>query len=377
MSPEFALRYFLPAAAFVIGACIGSFLNVVIYRLPNGLRVNEPRRSFCPACKRQIPFYLNIPLVSWVMLGGKCRWCGASISFRYFLVELLTAFVFLAVWLHAFSAQGWGATLALWSFVALLIAATYIDLDHFIIPDSITLGGLGAGLVASFFFPALHGEDSMWRGLVMALAGAALGYGLLWLVVLMGKMMFGKIAHQFDEPVPFTISQPGGEETPILIKLGDHEYDWQEVFFREWDRMEMDVDSLAIDGASREIRESFHVVPDGFEIDGEKVSLETVKTVSGTVRSAVVPREAMGFGDVKFIAMIGAFLGWQAVLFTIFSASVIGAVVGVAQKIGLRETWSRPLPFGPYLALGAFLWLFTGPALWMWYLRFVRDAMGR
>jgi len=374
MSPELALTYFLPITAFAIGACIGSFLNVVIYRLPNDLKVNQPKRSFCPSCKTQIPFYLNIPLVSWVMLRGKCKWCGKEIAFRYFLVELLTAICFLAIWKHGFAQLGIGGVIALWILMALLIAATFIDFDHFIIPDSITLGGLVVGLICSFLVPELHKQDAMWRGLAQGALGAAIGYMMLWMIVLMGKMMFGKISHQFDEPTKFEFSQQGGEEESIIIKLGEHQYEWHEVFFRKWDRLELDTQEVYFNDQKQEMTDSFRVVGDGFEVDGKKTDLGDVKKVTGTCTKAVVPREAMGFGDVKFIAMIGAFLGWQAVLFTVFAASIIGAVIGVLQKISGREQWSRPLPFGPYLALGAVLWMFTGPFIWFWYIGLFSSA---
>lgn len=377
MSPQVLFDYFLPAIAFAMGACIGSFLNVVIYRLPNGLSVNEPKRSFCPKCKTQIPIHLNIPLVTWLMLRGKCKWCRSPIAFRYFLVELLTAICFLAVWKHAIVPLGLPGVVALWVLVSLLLAATFIDIDHFIIPDSITIGGTVAGLVASFAIPTLHGQTVWWKGGVEGLVGAAVGFVMLWLIVLMGKMMFGKIHHRFDEPAEFEISQPGGEDAPIVIRLGEHTYEWGDVFFRKWDRLEMEVLELSFDGEKVEMKEGFRVLGDALELDGERVELDTVKKVTGKILSAVVPREAMGFGDVKFMAMIGAFLGWDAAIFTIFAASILGAIVGLVQKFVLREEWARPLPFGPYLALGAFLWMFTGPAIWFWYVGILRGALGR
>lgn len=376
MAPQLILDTLLPTLAFAMGACIGSFLNVVIYRIPNGMSVDEPRRSFCPSCKTQIPIHLNIPLVSWLWLRGKCKWCGTKIDFRYFLVELLTAICFLALYKIGVAPYGLQGVVALWILASLLIAATFIDFDHFIIPDSITIGGTVVGLIASFAVPALHGEEIWWRGGVMGLIGAAIGFGFLWLIVLMGKMLFGKIHHRFDEPAGFEISQPGGEEEPIIIQLGEHRYEWTDVFFRKWDRLELEIQELAFDDEPKEFR-TFRVLGDALELDGERVELDTVKKVSGRITSAVVPREAMGYGDVKFMAMIGAFLGWQAALFTIFAASVIGAVVGLLQKGVFREQWSRPLPFGPYLTLGAFLWIFTGPAIWVWYIGLLRGALGR
>lgn len=376
MTPDQILAYVLPVFAFAIGASIGSFLNVVIYRVPNGLSVNEPRRSFCPSCKTQIPIHLNIPLVTWLVLRGKCKWCGQPIAFRYFLVELLTGIVFLAVWKLAIDPTGLAGVVVLWVFSALLIAATFIDFDHFIIPDSITIGGTVAGILGSLVVPRLHGVEIWWQGGLQSVIGAAIGFAIVWLVVMMGKLAFGKIRHEFDEPTAFEISQPGGEEAPIVIRLGEHEYEWGDVFFRKWDRLEMDTCELYFNDEKREFSDSFRVVGDGFEVDGERVELENVKKVSGTIRSAVVPREAMGFGDVKFMAMIGAFLGWQAVVFTLFAASIVGAVIGLIQKFVVREEWSRPLPFGPYLALGAFIWMFIGPVIWIWYIDLLRSGVG-
>ena len=162
--------------AFVLGAAIGSFLNVCIYRLPRDLSVNQPRRSFCPSCKKPIPWYQNLPLLSWLLLRGKCANCGSRIAFRYFAVELLTALLFLAVWL----AFPWPIALVYWVFVSLLVVATFIDFEHFIIPDEITIGGTVAGVLASVALPALMGEDSRWRALapVVRRSGARLRLAL-------------------------------------------------------------------------------------------------------------------------------------------------------------------------------------------------------
>jgi leader peptidase (prepilin peptidase)/N-methyltransferase len=199
---------------------------------------------------------------------------------------------------------------------------------------------------------------------------------VLWLVVLFGKVAFGKIRHTFDEPTEFSISQPGGDEAPIMIKLGEHEYEWGEVFFRKWDRLELETQELYFNDGPIEFSESFRVFGDRFEVDGERVDVEEVRSVSGKITSAVVPREAMGFGDVKFVAMIGAFQGWQCAVYVLFAASIIGAIIGLIQKFAVKQEWSRPLPFGPYLALGAFLWIFTGPAIWIWYLSVLRGRAG-
>lgn len=128
--------------------------------------------------------------------------------------------------------------------------------------------------------------------------------------------------------------------------------------------MDMDLTELKLDGEERAVKETFRLFAESLEIDGEKIDLLGVKHISGKVKNAVVPREAMGFGDVKFMAMIGAFLGWQAILITLMAGCCIGAVIGSVQKLMSRDS---KVPFGPYLALGAFIWIFTGWALWNWY----------
>src|SRR6476619_448504 len=151
------------AIAFVLGACVGSFLNVCIYRLPLNLSVNQPPRSFCPSCKTQIPWHQNLPLVSWLLLRGHCAKCGARIAFRYFAVELLTALFFLIIWI----CFPWQIAIAYWVFIALVIAATFIDFEHFIIPDEITMGGTIAGLGASIAVPQLMSSDRRLTALLI------------------------------------------------------------------------------------------------------------------------------------------------------------------------------------------------------------------
>src|SRR3954470_8184626 len=174
---------FFSVVAFAVGAVVGSFLNVCIYRLPLDLSVNEPRRSFCPSCKQQLTWYQNVPLLSWLFLRGKCAHCGTRIAFRYFAVELLTALLFLWVW----KLFPWPMAISYWIFVSLLVAATFIDFEHFIIPDEITIGGTITGIVASVALPELMNTTSRGRALLTSALSAALGYVLLWLVLEGGK----------------------------------------------------------------------------------------------------------------------------------------------------------------------------------------------
>src|SRR5271165_680146 len=143
--------HFWSVVFFVLGCIVGSFLNVVIHRLPLEQSIVSPP-SHCPHCNYSIPWYLNVPLFTWVYLRGKCANCGAPISVRYFLVELLSGVTFLCCWLE-FGQQSALLPLVYCVFLAGLIAATFIDFEHFIIPDQITIGGVVAGFVASLAVP--------------------------------------------------------------------------------------------------------------------------------------------------------------------------------------------------------------------------------
>ena len=189
MSAEFWNGYFA-VVSFLFGACVGSFLNVCIYRIPREESVVRPR-SHCPHCNRMIAWYDNIPLVSWCALGARCRHCGNRISARYVLVELLVAVLFLLVWLrYGFDAR----TPVYWLMAGGLTLGTFVDFEHMYLPDRVTLGGIVAGLVLSPLVPSLHGETARGMALLAAGLGATVGYGLLWLVAFLGEKAFKKEA---------------------------------------------------------------------------------------------------------------------------------------------------------------------------------------
>jgi len=240
---------------FVFGACIGSFLNVCIYRMPRGESIVYPG-SRCPECKRHIAWRDNIPLWSFVNLRRRCRSCGVEFSYRYFLVELLTAglFVFL---LHFY-----GMTVQFFVYSALfasLIAVTFIDIDFKEIPDSISISGIVMGAFLSLLFPFLHGANSALMGLLTSMKGILVGGGIIYATAILGKIAFKK--------------------------------------------------------------------------------------------------DAMGGGDVKLLAMIGAFLGWKLVLLTFFLAPFFGAIFGIAVKL---KTGESEIPYGPFLSMAAFIALLWG-----------------
>jgi leader peptidase (prepilin peptidase)/N-methyltransferase len=245
------------SAAFLVGACIGSFLNVVIHRLPRGESIVSPR-SRCPGCSRQIGAWENIPIVSFIALGGKCAGCGGAISWRYPAVEALTAGGFVAIFLL----DGPGIPLLRdLLFFSLLLPIAFIDIDHRIIPDELSLGGLAAGIFLSF----LPGGD--WKGSV---TGALLGSGILY-------------------------------ATAFLYEK---------------------------------------------------------------IRGA----EGMGGGDIKLLAMIGAFLGWRGTFATIFFGALLGAVGGMLAMRKGGEGLKTAIPFGPYLCAAALGARYLGGRFWGWIL---------
>lgn len=245
------------SAMFLVGACIGSFLNVVIHRLPRGESIVSPR-SRCPGCGRQIEAWDNIPIISFIVLGGKCAGCRMAISWRYPAVELFTAAGFVAIFLL----DGSGVPLLRdLLFLSLLIPIAFIDIDHRIIPDELSLGGLAAGLLLSF----LPGGD--WKG---SLTGALLGGGILY-------------------------------ATAFLYEK---------------------------------------------------------------IRGA----EGMGGGDIKLLAMIGAFIGWRGTLATIFFGALLGAIGGLLAMRKGGEGLKTAIPFGPYLCVAALGARYLGGGFWGWIL---------
>jgi leader peptidase (prepilin peptidase)/N-methyltransferase len=245
--------------AFAFGAAMGSFANVLIHRLPMGLSIVSPG-SRCPSCSAQIRWFDNIPIVSYFVLGGRCRACKTTISPRYPLVEALSGLLFAAV-VFRVGIQPETAALALFAWA--LVVITFIDLDHRIIPDVISLPGTMVGLAFSFLPGFPRPVDSV--------VGVAIGAGFLFLVLYAYEKIMGE--------------------------------------------------------------------------------------------------EGMGLGDVKLLAMIGAFLGWQALPVTILVSSLTGSLVGVGYALIKGESVRKfPVPFGPFLALGAIVHLFFGVEIIQWYL---------
>lgn len=303
---------FLALASVGFGLIFGSFLNVCIYRLPRDLSVSQPKRSACPHCHQQIAFYDNIPVLSWLVLRGRCRQCKAPISPRYIAVEILTALLFLTCAWH------FGATLATIKYDALsflLLGLIFTDAETKLLPDKLTLTGLGLGIVFSLFVPV------------------------------------NDMASQF---------LPGVVSIPVSSDIS-------------WHFLSL-IDALL--GA---------VVGSSF-IYG-----------AGAIYLRARGVEGMGFGDVKLMAMIGAFLGVKLTVFTIFTASIAGSVFGVSTILivwmkrtrrflrrqhttlqqARRRAWQSArmvyqhyeMPFGVFLGGMALLALFFGNSFLNWYWR--------
>ena len=368
--------WFLPA--FLIGACIGSFLNVVIYRVPLDLSVNEPKRSFCPKCKKEIPMRLNIPLVSWLWLRGKCSNCKAPIAFRYFAVELLTAILFAAIWGFLRSALGLGpflqlemaALLPLWIMAALFMAITFIDAEHLVIPLNFTWASSIAGLAAAALWPKLPDlaewasmDPQLVDGLKQSAIGWAIGFFGLWTVVLFGKAAFGRKKMEFPEPVEWRLIEPESDEDPIWFEMNGERTGWWDIFFRKTDKLlveatEVRANDEECQAGTVTIRETGVELP-----DGRVIPIEELKSLDGKAPRAVIPREAMGMGDVHLMGSIGAFFGWAGVFFSLFAASLYAIVAAILGRVG----FGMRLPFGPFLILGALTWMFGGWKIAQWY----------
>ncbi|MCD6353605.1 MAG: prepilin peptidase [Proteobacteria bacterium] len=245
-----------PVFAFLFGSAVGSFLNVCIYRLPRDESIVFPG-SHCPHCNQLIRFYDNIPIISYLLLRGKCRFCGSPISIQYPFVEA-TAGTFSVLFYLCYPLLEYAIY---FTFFSSLLVVTMIDLKHQIIPDIISIPGIGVGFFASFALSRISYLDSL---LGIALGGGIL-YGIAW---------------------------------------------------------------------------AYHFI---------------MKT------------EGMGGGDIKLLAMIGAFLGGKAVLVIIFLSSFFGSLVGLAIMVLKRKGRRHVIPYGPFLSLGAIIYLFCGDSLIRWY----------
>jgi leader peptidase (prepilin peptidase) / N-methyltransferase len=246
------------------------------------------------------------------------------------------------------------------AFLAALICATFIDFKHFIIPDEITFGGLGVGLVISLLLPSLQNTHSMGTGLLRSAIGAVAGAGIIYAILRFGKLLFGRQRFKFP-----------GDTKIIFAETSLHflkkEIPYEELFFRKSDTIVAVAKSIELVDRSyfnavlRLSKTSLRIEQDKFE--PEELNPDDIHHMEIVSREIVLPREAMGMGDVKFMSMIGSFLGWQGVIFSLMVSSLLGSAVGVTLILMKRRAWSSKIPYGPYIALAAAIWLFAGRKL--------------
>lgn len=350
---------FWAVVSFVLGCLVGSFLNVCIHRMPLGQSVISPP-SHCPRCGYSIPWYLNIPLFTWMSLRGRCANCAAPISIRYFLVELLAGISFLACWLSYGRQSPWLAS-AYALVLAGFIVATFIDFEHFIIPDEITIGGMVVGVLCSFAVPMLHGVNSAALGLLRSFQGMAVGAGVVYAILRLGKLMFGRQHVELPPGTRIVFTDAG----VFLPEQGIIPF--EEIFYRKSDAIRIEARTVELIDRCY-MNTQVCLMPERLLLGEEVLDPEQVPQMEVVADRITLPREAMGFGDVKFMGAIGAFLGWQATLFSLMLSSVIGAAVGLLLILLRRREWSSRLPYGPYIALAATVWIFAGHRFLAWWI---------
>jgi leader peptidase (prepilin peptidase) / N-methyltransferase len=338
------------------GLLLGSFAGCCIYRLPREISLWKPARSFCPQCQAQLRAMDNIPVISWIVLGGRCAQCGAAIPVRYLIVELVTTVLFVAFAIRV----EWPVIIPDLALALILLIATFVDLEFLLIPDEITFVGIGLGLIFSFFVPSLHHVTSGLVSVGLGLAGCLAGASILYLISEGGKLFFGR--YKLLPPSPIRFSLEGAATDNPRILLDGEPFDWTAHFFRSRDKIRIQATEVTINGEKCQNLDLcfFH---DRLKTVRHEIPLEEIRELFGRTSHAEFPREAMGLGDVKLIAAIGAFVGWQGVLFTIPIAALLGCTFGVVAILLRHKSLSVRVPFGPFLSAGAVLWVLCGPEL--------------
>ncbi len=345
--------------SLLTGVVVGSFLGRCIYWLPREGAPVKQAWSYCP-CQRSAAWRYQIPILSWLWLRGHCHVCGERISLHYPLVEAITgAFFAIACWRFGFP-----LTVPFWVFGSLLILTTFIDIEFFLIPDVLTKPAIVAGLVSSLLFPELQSTSVRLVAGGPSILGAVAGGGVLFIIGELGKLAFGRYKVIHPRSVRFHFEKLAPDDAQIVIDTDPFHY--SDHFFRKNDRIRIRADEVTINDRNfQAIELTFYY--DRLETPQGTIPLAELRSLEGSTAYAEFPREAMGLGDVKLTAMIGAFTGWAGALFTIPAASLIGAVYGIVTILLGRRDWSLKIPFGPYLALGAVLWIFCGKQLVEWY----------
>lgn len=315
--------------------------------------------SYC-GCRRSKGWYSYIPILSWFWFRRSCPQCGQRTLVHSPFVEAITgAFFLVAYWRFGFP-----LIFPIWLFGCLLILITFIDIEFFLILDVVTKPAIVAGIAASVLFPELQGTSSRLMAGGLSIVGALVGSGLLFIIGELGKLAFGRYKVALPAAVGFRFEKLPPDDAQIVIDNDSFRY--SDHFFRKKDRIRVRAEDVTINDRNFQgIELTFYY--DRLETPRDTIPLTELRSLEGKTSYAEFPREAMGLGDVKLMAAVGAFTGWAGALFTIPAASLIGAIYGIGTLLIGRKGWSSKIPFGPYLAIGAVLWIFYGKELVEWY----------
>jgi len=259
-------------------------------------------------------------------------------------VELLTGLAFAAAWVR-YGRFDVGVALSVCLLLAIFIGSSFIDFEHFIIPDEFTKGGTVAGIVCSILVPALHQSKTITESLKLSVIGALVGAGVVYAILRLGKLAFGRETMKFENDTTIVFS-----ETAVRLPSGELAYSEELPDRCYWDK-------------------NVRLSPEKLMVGDDEFRPDDIPLMSATTSEIILPREAMGLGDVKFMAAIGAFLGWKSVLFSLTVSSILGSVVGLTLVLMKKKEMSGRIPYGPYIAAAAVIWIFGGHELVARYLR--------
>ena len=384
----------------VMGACVGSFLNVIVYRVPRGESLVSPP-SHCPACGHLIPAWQNVPVLAWLFLRGRCHFCHGRISVRYPLVELSTALLFLATWLVVFR-QGlpWVSLVRYCVFLAVLLAVSLTDLDCRLVPNLVTFPAMAWALATAALLPAatvLPGslaDGSLQPGLVTAgiealvlepagillgdhggailesAAGLATGIALLWAFRFVSQTIWGRRTRQVSAPVPFLL-------TPERFRLGE-QYDGPPAAFLppSFESVGFQADNLRLRTRGQAEEQSIPgrtevtFSPVDVSIGTRSLPLAEIERLEGATAAWTFSRDVLGWGDIKLVGVCGAFLGPDACIFVIMLGALGASLAGLT-VLAIRRRGGIVLPFAPFLASAAAIWFFFGKDLALLYGRVI------
>ncbi|MGD1979905.1 MAG: A24 family peptidase, partial [Akkermansiaceae bacterium] len=259
----------------------------------------------------------------------------------------------------------------------ILVVITFIDAEHQLIPIWWTSIGSLIALLTALIPPELLDlsgelfsgkEVSGWTGMIASAKGWVAGFVGLAIVVILGKLAFGRFKLEFDEPEDWKLQEGYEESSQLHFVIGEQAFSWDDLFYRDSDVLIIEGQGFRINGKGKGGKQ-MEIRREEFRIGESRFKIEDIKSLEGKATKATVPREAMGMGDPHLLGMIGAFLGWPAVIYVVFSGSLYALVAALVARVG----FGRPLPFGPFLALGALSWIFGGWTLWNWYFDGIRE----